>query len=63
VNGTYGYGTMWKKYGATALNKNEGITSASRTTPFGTVGPTRSKAAYSLASPLSQRVDTLRTMT
>jgi hypothetical protein len=37
---------MWKKYGATALNKNDGITSASKTTPFGTVGPTRSSAAY-----------------
>jgi hypothetical protein len=28
------------------LKRNEGITSASRTTPLGTVGPTRSKAAY-----------------
>jgi hypothetical protein len=33
------------KYGATSFVRKDGTTSASRTTPFGTVGPTRSRAA------------------
>lgn len=33
------------KYGATSLVPNDGITSARSTTPLGTSGPTRSKAA------------------
>jgi hypothetical protein len=35
-------------YGAHNLVAKEGITSARRTTPFGTLGPTRSRAAESI---------------
>lgn len=40
-----GYGTTWMKYGAHNFTRKEGIMSARRTTPLGTVGPTRSRAA------------------
>ena len=36
------------KYGATNFVKNDGRTSASRTTALGTLGPTRSRAAESI---------------
>lgn len=42
------------KYGAMSFVANEGITSARRTTPLGTLGPTRSRAA--------DRITTYRTL-
>ena len=39
------YGTLCMKYGAISFVKNEGRTSARRTTAFGTSEPTRSTAA------------------
>lgn len=48
------YGTLWMKYGAQSLVRKEGMTSASRTTPLGTLGPTRSRAA--------ERIMTYRTL-
>ena len=39
------YGIAFMKYGAQSLTMKEGMTSARRTTPFGTSGPTRSRAA------------------
>lgn len=39
------YGIAWMKYGATSFVRKEGRTSARRTTPLGTEGPTRSTAA------------------
>lgn len=39
------YGILCMKYGAMSLVQKEGRTSASSTTPFGTEGPTRSRAA------------------
>ena len=39
------YGIAWMKYGATSFVRKEGKTSARRTRPLGTEGPTRSLAA------------------
>jgi len=39
------YGTLWMKYGAMSFVKNDGRTSARRTTDLGMLGPTRSRAA------------------
>lgn len=39
------YGTKCMKYGDTSFVRKDGRTSASRTTPLGTAGPTRSRAA------------------
>lgn len=39
------YGTRWIKYGATSFVKKDGRTSARRTSDFGTLGPTKSRAA------------------
>ena len=39
------YGTKCIKYGAINFVKKDGMTSARRTTPLGTSGPTKSRAA------------------
>lgn len=39
------YGIRWMKYGAMSFVRKDGRTSARRTTPLGTVGPTKSSAA------------------
>lgn len=40
-----GYGVAWITYGRRSLARKEGMTSQRRTTPLGTEGPTKSRAA------------------